>query len=84
MRSDKGWAGGDYDRCKHGKENLDECPEDCYLNFIRAIQADALLEGKQVQRKCWQDFDKRDTAAEYHVMVAKAIEKRANEIKEEK
>ncbi len=44
MISAEQWAGGDHDRCKHGKENLDECPEDCYLNFIRTIQANAMAE----------------------------------------
>ncbi|MEE9593107.1 MAG: hypothetical protein V3W28_05970 [Thermoplasmata archaeon] len=67
--------------CDHG--DYEHCSE-CCIDVFRQVQADAVLEVKQVQRKCWQDFGKRGSTGEYHVMVAKAIEARAKEIKEGK
>lgn len=67
--------------CDHG--DYEHCSE-CCIDVFRQVQADAMREARQILRRCWRDADKRDSMGDYHIMVAKRIESRANEIKEGK
>ena len=65
-------------------EQFDKSVKDELIGKLREALAAAVLEGRQILRESWQDADKRDSIGEYHIMVAKRIEKRANEIREGK